>query len=106
MAQPLWPALIGFALGSSQVLLIDWIRNRAQHRRHLRLLRTELRRLVGFQVHWGWKHHEVPPDDSTPIPPHVTPSYLRLLQDIDFWLTDEHRDDNTQQALIDIADGA
>ncbi|PYP23385.1 MAG: hypothetical protein DMD55_17175 [Gemmatimonadetes bacterium] len=28
------------------------------------------------------------------------------MQHTDFWLTDEHSDDNTQQGLIDIADGA
>jgi len=48
----------------------------------------------------------VPPSDATPVPPRITPSYQRLLQDLDFWLTDEHSDDNTQQALIEIADGA
>src|SRR5258708_61141 len=49
----------------------------------------------------------VPPaNDTTPNPPRVTPSYLGLLQHTDFWLTDEHSDDNTQQGLIDIADGA
>src|SRR6266487_388199 len=106
MASPLWPALIGFALGSSQVLLIDWIRARSQHRRQLRLLRAEVRRLSGFQRHWGLQHRVVPADDATPNPPRITASYQRLLQDLDFWLTDEHSDDNTQQGLIDIADGA
>jgi len=106
MTSSFWAALVGFALGSSQVLLLDWIRGRSQHRRQLRLLRAEIRRLSGFRQHWGWQHGVVPPTDTTPNPPRVTPSYQRLLQEIDFWLTDEHSDDNTQQALIDIADGA
>jgi len=106
MTSSFWPALIGFALGSSQVLLIDWIRARSQHRRQLRLLRSELRRLSGFHRHWGLQHNIVPPDDITPNPPRITASYQRLLQEIDFWVTDEHSDDNTQQGLIDIADGA
>jgi hypothetical protein len=106
MTSSFWPALIGFALGSSQVLLIDWIRARSQHRRQLRLLRSEIRRLSGFQRHWGLRHNVVPPDDTTPNPPRITASYQRLLQDVDFWLTDEHSDDNTQQGLIDVADGA
>jgi hypothetical protein len=106
MASSFWPALIGFALGSTQVLLIDWIRGRSQHRRQLRLLRAEIRRLSELRAHWNWRHGAVPPDDATPNPPRITPSYQRLLQEIDFWLTDEHSDDNTQQALIDIADGA
>jgi len=106
MTSAFWPALIGFALGSSQVLLIDWIRARSQHRRQLRLLRAEIRRLSGFQRPWGLQRNVVPPDDTTPIPPRITASYQRLLQEVDFWLTDEHSDDNTQQGLIDIADGA
>ena len=106
MASSFWPALVGFALGSSQVLLIDWIRSRSQHRRQLRLLRAEIRRLSAFHQHWGWQHGVVPATDTTPNPPRITGSYQRLLQEIDFWLTDEHSDDNTQQALIDVADGA
>jgi hypothetical protein len=106
MADSFWPALIGFALGSTQVLFIDWIRSRTQHRRQLRLLRAELRRLAGFSARWGLEHGKIPADDATPNPPRITPSYQRLLQEIDFWLTDEHSDDNSQQALIDIADGA
>jgi len=106
MASFLWPALIGFALGSSQVLLIDWIRARTQHRRQLRLLRAEVRRLSGFKRHWGLQNKVAPADDATPNPPRITTSYQRLLQELDFWLTDEHSDDNTPQGLIDIADGA
>ena len=105
MASSFWPALIGFALGSTQVLFVDWIRSRSQNRRLLRLLRAELRRLSAFRTHWGWRQGVVPPNDATPVPPRITPSYQRLLQEIDFWLTDEHSDDNTQQALIEIADG-
>ncbi len=99
------PALIGYALGSAQVLFIDWLRDRAQHRRHLRLLRSELRHLSGFTRKYGWTPGVPPADDTIPNPPRITPSYLGLLQHTDFWLTDAHGDDNTQQALIDIADG-
>ncbi len=106
IASSFWPALIGFVLGSTQVLFVDWVRSRTQNRRQLRLLRAELRRLSAFTTHWGWQHGVVPPSDATPVPPRITPSYQRLLQDLDFWLTDEHSDDNTQQALIEIADGA
>jgi hypothetical protein len=106
MPQAFWPAIIGYALGSAQVLAIDWIRNRAQHRRQLRLLKADLHRLSGFTRHWGWKHGSLPPDDTTPNAPRITPSYQRLLQEIDFWLTDEHTQDNTQEALINISDGA
>ncbi len=106
MPTNVWPALVGYALGSAQVLFIDWLRDRTQHRRQLRLLRSELRRLAGFTRKYGWTPGHPPADDTTPNPPRVTPSYLGLLQHTDFWLTDEHSDDNTQQGLIDIADGA
>lgn len=100
-----WAALLGYALGSAQVLAIDWWRSRAQHRRQLRLLRAELRRLAGFTKKFGWLRGRLPPNDTLPNPPRVTPGYLRLVQEIDFWLTDEHSDDNTQQGLLDITDG-
>lgn len=106
MPTTFWPALIGYALGSAQVLFIDWVRDRAQHRRHLRLLRSDLRHLAGFTRKYGWTPAMPPADDTIPNPPRATPSYLGLLQHTDFWLTDEHSDDNTQQGLIDIADGA
>ena len=100
-----WAALAGFALGSLQSLLLDWVRARSQHMRQLRLWRSELRRLSGYRRHFQWARTG-PQSDTIPNPPRITSSYLRLLQETDFWLTDEHRDDNTQQGLIDIADGA
>jgi len=87
------------------VLALDWIRSRAQHRRQLRLLRSELRRLSGLHGKFGWQHGVVPATDKVPIPPRVTPSYLRIIQETDFWLTDEHSDDNTQEGLLNISDG-
>lgn len=105
MATTFWPALIGYALGSAQILVIDWIRARTTHRRQLRLLRAELRRLSGFARKYNWEHGKVPADDTLPNPPTITAGYLRLVQEVDFWLTDVHNDDNTQQGLLDIADG-
>jgi hypothetical protein len=105
MAATFWAALGGFALGSFQSLLLDWLRARSLHRRQLRLWRSELRRLSGYRRKFDWTATG-PASDTVPNPPRVTASYQRLLQETDFWLTDEHRDDNTQQGLIDIADGA
>lgn len=100
----IWPALLGYALGSFQVIAIDWFRQRAAHRRQLRMLRAELRRLSEYRTAFNWTS-DGPANDSVPNPPTITPGYTRLLQEIDFWLTDEHHDDNTQQALINVADG-
>jgi len=106
MADTFWAAFGGFALGSLQSLFLDWVRGRTQHKRHLRQWRAELRRLAAYRQRFNWTMAEGPPNDEIPNPPRITGSYPRLLQDTDFWATDEHRDDNTQQALIDIADGA
>jgi hypothetical protein len=105
MAPAFWAALGGFALGSFQSILLDWLRGRSLHRRQLRLWRSELRRLSGYRRKFDWGTSG-PTSDTVPNVPRVTASYQRLLQETDFWLTDEHRDDNTQQGLIDIADGA
>ena len=73
-ASTFWPALIGYALGSAQILVIDWIRARTTHRRQLRLLRAELRRLSGFARKYNWEHDELPADDTHPNPPTVIPA--------------------------------
>lgn len=105
----MWPILLaafaGFALGSLQSLLLDWARARSQHRRQLRQWRSELRRLSEYRQLFGWNSDTGPSSDIVPNPPRITASYLRLLEATDFWLTDAHSDDNTQQALIEIADG-
>lgn len=105
MVGTFWAALAGFALGSLQSLFLDWARARSQHRKHLRLWRSELRRLSGYRQRFDWSTTDGPSTDVIPNAPRITPSYLRLLQETDFWITDEHEDDNTQQGLIDIADG-
>ena len=56
-------------------------------------------------MHVGWQAGTLPATDTVPNPPRITDGYTRLVQELDFWLTDEHSDDNTQQALLDIADG-
>jgi hypothetical protein len=40
-----------------------------------------------------------------PIPPRVSPKFYDLVTSIDFYLTDEHSDDNTQLGLLVLADG-
>ena len=106
MSTTLWAAFGGFALGSFQSLFLDWLRERARHRRQLRQWRNELRRLVGFDAHFSWSLENGPPRDFLPNPPRITSSYRRLLDETDFWTTDAHEDDNTGLALINIADGA
>lgn len=99
-------AILGYAIGTAQILFVDWFRSNAAHRRHLRALRSELRRLSGYSTRWNLEHGVVPESDATPNVPTITAGYTRLLQDLDFLKTDTHIDDNTQQGLMDIADGA
>ncbi|HEY0928889.1 MAG TPA: hypothetical protein VGE27_03125 [Gemmatimonas sp.] len=105
MSTALWAAFGGFVLGSVQSLMLEWVRERERHRRQLRMWRNELRRLRSFDAHFAWNVDALPTKDALPNPPRTTPSYRRLLDETDFWVTDQHSDDNTGHALINIADG-
>ena len=98
-------ALIGYAIGTLQVLALDWFRSRSSHRRRLRVLRAELRRLSLLREKYGWDQVTGPPHDWVPRPPVPTDAFVSLVVDTDFYLTDEHDDDNTQLALLEIVDG-
>ncbi len=98
-------AVIGYAIGSVQILALEWWRKRSKHRTQLRLLRAELRRLAEFQIPFGWDKVTGPPNDQIPRPPEPTENFLTLIGEIDFYLTDEHHDDNTQFGLLNVADG-
>jgi hypothetical protein len=99
-------ALLGYAIGTAQILFVDWWRRRRDNIRRLRLIRAELR-----QVHerskgrYGWDPTTGPKSDETPFPPQVSTEYSAVVAATDFYLTDEHDDDNTQQALLNIVDG-
>jgi hypothetical protein len=98
-------ALVGYAIGTFQVLFIDWWRRVTSHRRQLTLLQAELRRLRGFDTQFGWVG-DLPPDDEVlPIPPKPSDLLVRTIGEMDWRLTDEHRDDNSQQSFLDLADG-
>jgi hypothetical protein len=47
--------LRGYAIGSAQLLLIDWVRNRLSHTRHLRALHAEIRRAAAFNQKYEWQ---------------------------------------------------
>jgi hypothetical protein len=98
-------AVIGYAIGTVQVLALDWARRRTQHRTQLRLLKAELRRLAEFTVGYAWSKATGPPSDTLPKPPQPSPNFVALVGSLDFYLTDEHEDDNTQLGLLNILDG-
>lgn len=99
-------AVVGYAVGTIQILAIDWIRSRSKHRIQLRLLRSELRRLSRLRTPYNWNQTSGPPSDKLPRPPIPTTNFTTLVAQIDFYLTDESHDDNTQEGLLDILDGA
>ena len=98
-------AVIGYAIGSVQILLLEWLRRRIRHRQHLRALRSELRRAAGFTQKFAWDPQAGPKDNNLPRPPTVSSRYADLIVETEFYLTDEHDDDNTQEALLGIVDG-
>jgi hypothetical protein len=100
---PLW-ALAGYAIGTIQVLFIDWARARTSHRSHLRLIRAELRRLSAINKGFEWRD-DGPGSDVIPKPPELTSTFFQAVAGADFHLTDEHDEDNTQQGLLELLDG-
>ena len=98
--------LIGYAIGTAQILLLDWYRARRAHDRHLRLVRAELRRARGQSETFEWT--EDGPSDTTeliPKPPQVSDVFTDTLARTDFYLTDEHEGDNCQESLFGLLDG-
>ncbi len=96
-------ALAGYAIGTLQIVALGWLTNRAVHRSKLRVLRAELRRLAYLKGKFKWRV-DGPGSDTLPLVPRLTPTFLEVVSSIDFYLTDEHADDNTQQALLELVD--
>jgi len=98
-------ALLGYAVGTAQILGIDWLKARSAHARQLRLLRADLRRVSEFERKFDLQMDQPPESDTLPRPATLSSSFLETVATVDFWITDEHRDDNGQEALLGIADG-
>lgn len=101
---PIFLALFGYALGTLQVLVLDRVNHWRAHRRDLVTLRAELRRLASLNAKFGWTA-EGPVTDLVPKPPQPLPMYYELTARIDFALTDENADDNTQEGFLKLVDG-
>src|SRR5690349_8649154 len=105
MSQGILLALSGYAIGTAQILMLDWFRARWVHSQQLRLLRAELRRIAAFKAKFGLRLDQPPARDVLPRPVSLSPSFLTTVSTMDFRITDEHRDDNSQEALLGVADG-
>ena len=98
-------AVIGYAVGTFQVLFVDWWRRVAAHRRQLTLLQAELRRLRTYEAQFNWVDGLPPLDERLPAAPQPTELFIKTVGEVDWRLTDEHRDDNSQQSFLHIVDG-
>jgi hypothetical protein len=98
-------AIIGYAVGTFQVLFVDWWRRIAAHRRQLTLLQSELRRLRTYEAQFRWKDGLPPVDERLPAAPQPTELFVKTVGEIEWRMTDEHSQDNTQQSLLHIVDG-
>jgi hypothetical protein len=96
-------AVGGYALGTVQILILDWAKKRREHRSQLRLIRAELRRLRAINSKFGWQTNG-PGADAIPKSPDLTTTFLQTVASTDFYITDEHDDDNTQQGLLELTD--
>lgn len=91
------PALVGYAIGT--------LRARWAHARQLRLLRADLRRVSEFRAKFGYTFQAPPDTDRIPRPASLSSAFVSTVGSVDFWITDEHSDDNSQEALLGVADG-
>ncbi len=97
-------ALVGYAIGTAQVLALEWFQRRHRHRKDLRLLRAELRRAATFTTRFNLRLGVPPEPPLIPRAPNVSSRFLDTVTATDFWLTDVEKEDNTQEALLTIAD--
>lgn len=97
-------ALAGYAVGTAQILALDWWRERRAHRQALRLLRSEFRRLQAFDAKYNWEANREPTTDNIPKSPSVSSTFLETVTGTDWSLTDVHRDDDSQLSAITVAD--
>jgi hypothetical protein len=96
--------LVGYAIGTLQVLAVEWVRRVTRHRSDLRVLRAELRRAASYDSRFAID--DVRPADKTtaPRPPRASPRFADFVTQTAFHLTDKFRDGPTQEALLGVLD--
>ncbi|MCH7717686.1 MAG: hypothetical protein IH876_16295 [Gemmatimonadetes bacterium] len=97
--------LVGYALGTAQILAIAWVRRRVRHRGDLRVLRAELRRVATYNGTFDFGDETALERQTIPRPPSVSPRFADFLTQTDFYLTDENDQSVTQEGLLGILDG-
>lgn len=107
MCDGMWAALsaiLGYALGTFQVLLLDWFQRRRRHRTDLRTLRSELRRTSTFARRFDWDQPGAAPEPIIPRAPNVSATFEQTVTSTEFVLTDPSSDSNLQEVLLTISD--
>jgi hypothetical protein len=98
-------AIAGYAVGTAQILFVDWIQRRREHTRHLRLLRAEFRRARDLLAQFGWTKGVPLESDAIPYPPRPSEQFPTTVATTDYYISDEHDDDNAQEGHLGILDG-
>ena len=101
---PALAAVVGYAVGTAQILALDWHRHRRLHLTQLRVIRADLRQVARARKKFDWDE-DGPQDDYLPNPPTVSSKYVDLVTGTDFAVTDEYLDDETQEALLEVVRG-
>lgn len=96
--------LIGYAIGTLQILAVEWIRRITRHRGDLRVLRAELRRAASYDGRFALDDAGSLDKETVPRPPRVSPRFADFVTQTAFHLTDKYRDAVTQEALLAILD--
>jgi hypothetical protein len=92
-------ALLGYATGTIQILILDWIRGCGLHRRQLRTLRAELQHALTITKPLDWDPRTGPKTDFMARAPNLSARFIDLVTQSHFYLTDEHDKDNTQESM-------
>ena len=100
----IFAAILAYATGTGQILLIEWWRRRQTHRRQITALRWEMRRVLAYDKRFDWPDDLTIPDRPNPRSPRTSELYLKILGEIDLALTDEIEDDNSYLSLTNITD--
>jgi|CXWL01.1.fsa_nt_gi hypothetical protein len=97
-------ALLGYAIGTVQVLLLDWKRSRLAHARSLRVLKADLERAKLCDYKFALRPDNPPASDHVPRPPFVGEHFVTTVVALEFSMTDEHPDDSSLAGLLSLAD--
>jgi len=96
--------ILGYALGTLQVLLLDWFQRRRRHRTDLRTIRSELRRASTFARRFDWNQSGAAPEPIIPRAPNVSATFEQTVTTAEFVLTDPSDDSSLQEVLLTISD--